>query len=284
MATTEELSRRLRRCVLAVSVLDSIDLMPDDEAVTLTGDHPALTLTWHEIHTAVGEVDPDGEVARRRLRMWTKLRQGVARLPDVRDAARPLALPPDHPLHAGDSWVRYRVPGEALDVGIGLLGVLDDPDEVVVVPPLLLEAAGIDCSTWWPDLARDMEQTGRLAAERFMGDPGSPLRPFGDLDVLTLMASSAFRATLCDPDPLGWRTAAVPMRSRGWLDLGRIDPAFAAAAALATDPHDRGFSRAVLMTPEEVVMVGAVGRSAAHALQDPPARLDPWLRGRDSAR
>jgi hypothetical protein len=161
-----------------------------------------------------------------------------------------------------------------------MLGLLDDPDEVVVVPPSVLAASDIDTTSWWPGAARLLEQTGRGAAQRVLRDPSAPLRPFGDLDVVTLMASSAYRATLCAEDPVGWRTAAVPMRTRGWLDLGRIDPAFAAAAALATEPAERGFARAVLITPEEVVMVGSVGRSALHALQDPPARIDPWMRGR----
>jgi hypothetical protein len=176
--------------------------------------------------------------------------------------------------------VHHRVAGDALDLGLGVLGLLGDPDQVVVVPPALFGAAGVDTSEWWPAQVRELERVGRLAAERFLQDGSAPLRPFGDYDVLTLLGSTAFRSVLCESDPVGWRTAAVPMRTRGWLDLGRIDPAFAAAAALATSPDERGFDRAVLVTPEEIVMVGSIGRSAMHALQDPPARIDPWLRGR----
>ncbi|MCZ3387640.1 MAG: hypothetical protein LH645_00605 [Actinomycetia bacterium] len=269
----------LRRTVLAVSVLDNVDLMPGESAVTLQGDHPDLALSWDEIALALGDNNPDSDTARRRLRTWVQLRVGLARLADPESMARPVGLPTDHPLHPGRAWVRASVAGEALDLGLGLLGLLGDPDEVVVAPPALFLAAGIDADPWWPHQARELEQTGRLAAERLLRDETSPLRPFGDLDVLTLLCSTAFRAAICDADPVGWRTAAVPMRTRGWLDLGRIDPAFAAAAALATDPDERGFDRAVLVTPEEVVMVGAGGRSARHALQDPPARIDPWLRG-----
>ena len=270
----------LRRTVLAVSVLDNVDLMPGDATVTLQGDHTDLALTWDEIALALGDSDPDSDAARRRLRMWVKLRVGLARLADPKAMARPVGLPTEHTLHPGRAWVRASVSGEALDLGLGLLGLLGDPDQVVVAPPALLLAAGIDAGPWWPQLAYELEQTGRLAAERLLRDETSPLRPFGDLDVLTLLCSTAFRAAICDADPVGWRTAAVPMRTRGWLDLGRIDPAFAAAAALATEPDERGFDRAVLVTPEEVVMVGAGGRSARHALQDPPAGIDPWLRGR----
>jgi hypothetical protein len=270
----------LRRTVLAVSVLDNIDFVPGESGVTMLGDHPDLALSWDEIARALGDSDPDSDIARRRLRMWVKLRVGLARLAEPEAMARPVGLPRGHPLHPGRGWVRASVPGEALDIGMGLLGLLGDPDEVVVASPALLLAAGIDADPWWPEQVRELERTGRLAAERLLRDDTSPLRPFGDLDVLTLLCSTAFRAAICDADPVGWRTAAVPMRTRGWLDLGRIDPAFAAAAALATDPDERGFDRAVLVTPEEVVMVGAGGHSARHALQDPPSRIDPWLRGR----
>jgi hypothetical protein len=270
----------LRQCVLAVSVLDGLDLLPTDRDVRLAGNHRTLHLGWDEVARAVGDATGDLERGRRRLRTWLRLRGALSRLVEPRALARPVGLPTDHPLHPGQRWVRHRVPGEALDVGLGMIGLLDDPDAVVVVPPAVLDAAGIDTGDWWPDAARLLEQTGRGAAQRALREPAAPLRPFGDLDVVTLMASSAYRTTLCAEDPVGWRTAAVPMRTRGWLDLGRIDPAFAAAAALATEPHERGFARAVLITAEEVVMVGSVGRSALHALQDPPARIDPWMRGR----
>jgi len=273
-------STALRRTVLAVSVLDSVDLFPHDDCVTLVGNHPDLELSWAEISGALAGSDPDSDTARTRLRTWVRLRAGLARLGDPTLYARPVGLPPGHPLHPGPQWVQTRVPGEALDLGLGVLGLLDDPDEVVVVPPSLLRAAGVDISEWWPRQALELERTGRLAAERLLRDGAAPLRPFGDLDVLTLLGSTAYRRALCEADPVGWRTAAVPMRTRGWLDLGRIDPAFAAAAALATEPDERGFDRAVFVTPEEIVMVSSLGRSARHALEDPPAGVDPWLRGR----
>ena len=263
-----------------MSVLDSIDLLPGDLHVTVEGDHPELMLSWDEIDAVVGDSDPDSDTARRRLRMWVRLRAGLARFPDPAELARPVGLPPGHPLHPGRAWVEASVPGEALDLGLGLLGLLDDPDEVVVAPPSLFVAARCDTTGWWPRQARELEHTGRLAAKRLLREESAPLRPFGDLDVLTLLGSTAYRSALCESDPVGWRTAAVPMRTRGWLDLGRIDPAFAAAAALATQPDERGFERAVFVTPEEVVMVSSLGRSARHALEDPPAGVDPWLRRR----
>jgi hypothetical protein len=270
----------LRRTVLAVSVLDGIDVEPGDSGVRVPIPSTDLMLTWHEIAVAVGDADPDSDTARARLRVWVRLRAGLADVREPAAAARVVGLPPRHPLHPGQSWVRARVAGEALDLGIGILGLLGDPDQVVVAPPALLALAGVDASSWWPGLVRELEHVGRLAADRFLRDESLPLRPFGDFDVLSLLGSTQFRTGLCDADPVGWRTAAVPMRTRGWLNLGRIDPAFAAAAALATNPDERGFERAVLVTPEEIVMTGSTGRSAMHALQDPPARLNPWLRGR----
>jgi len=271
----------LRRCVLAVSVLDGIDVFPGDYEIRVDGE-PPLVLEWSEIDTAVGDIDPDTDQARTRLRTWLTLRQalaGVAHLGNPKIRARAMGLPCGHVLHPGRAWIRTRIPGGAVDLGVGLVGLLDDPDQVVPVPTSLLQAAGIDVREWWPDLAYALEQTARLAADRFSKDPAGPLRPFGDFDVVTLLAASSFRALICEADPVGWRTAAVPMRQRGWLDLGRIDPAFAAAAALATEPCERGFDRAVLVTPEEVVVIRAGGNAAAHALQDPPANVDPWLRG-----
>lgn len=270
----------LRRTVLAVSVLDAIDLLPTPDGVRLPTATGELHLTWHEIAAAVGDSDPDTDTARSLLRAWVRLRAGLTEVRDPASATRIVALPPGHVLHPGSPWVRQRVPGEALDLGLGVLGLHGDPDVVVVAPPELFVAAGIDTAGWWPALTRELERTGKIAADRFLRDGAAPLRPFGDFDVLTLLGAASFRATLCEADPVGWRTAAVPMRTRGWLDLGRIDPAFAAAAALATNPDERGFDRSVLITPDEVVMVRSVGRSALHALADPPARIDPWLRGR----
>jgi hypothetical protein len=280
VVSSQELSRQvaLRRCVLAVSVIDGVDVYPGDHYVRFECG-PVLHLEWSEIDQVVAGVDADSSEARRRLAAWLRLRGALATIDQPALRLRAIGLPRGHVLHPGPSWVRHAVHGGALDVGIGMLGLGDDPDEVVVVPPALLTAAGMDILASWPDLARSLEQTGRLAAARLTHDPSAPLRPFGDFDVVTLLASTAFRAELCSADPIGWRSAAVPMRQRGWLDLGRIDPAFAAAAALATEPHERGFDRALLVTTEEVVLARTGGQAAAHALQDPPATLDPWQRG-----
>ena len=113
-----------------------------------------------------------------------------------------------------------------------------------------------------------------LAADRLRRDPTAVLRPLGDADVLTLLASQEFRGALVDGQ--GMRSAAIPSRNRGWLDLGRLDPAFAVSAAELTEPDDRGFSRPVLITLDEVSQVRPGGEIVRQSLEDPapaePAR------------
>ena len=162
--------------------------------------------------------------------------------------------------------MRHRVLGDTLDLGIGFVGVGSNPDEVVVVPQGALDAAGVDPAPWWPVVRDYLERMGALAAER-LGDM-AVLRPIGDCDVVTLLGSRRLREYLCAQDGTGLRAAAVPMRRRGWLDLSRIDPAFTAAAAAATAPDERGFSRPVLLTLDEVSLALDGGRPAEIVLRD----------------
>ena len=276
LSLQEDRQVALRRCVLGVSVIDGIDAFPDPDGVRLLDGIP-MAIGWPEIDEAVGNINPDSARARTRLRMWFRLRSQLEAISDVRGRARAMALPRGHALHPGADWARVTVPGGLIDLGVGLLGLLDDPDEVVVIPPALARAANLPVEHWWPELVCELEVTARKGADRFSLDDNAPLRRFGDYDVVTLLASSTFREVMCAVDPIGWRTAAVPMRHRGWLDLARIDPAFAAAAALATEPDERGFARAIIVTPEEVVLVPPGGNAAEHALLDPPIAHDPWI-------
>jgi hypothetical protein len=146
------------------------------------------------------------------------------------------------------------------------VGVGPDPDEVVVIPQGALDAAGIDPSPWWPVARHYLERMGTIAAQRLIDVP--ILRPIGDCDVVTLLASQNFRAALCAHEGTGMRAAAVPMRRRGWLDLSRIDPAFTIAAAAATDEDSRGFSRPLLITADEVALPAPGGSPSAIVLRD----------------
>ena len=263
-------SVELRRIALAVSVLDDIDIVPLDDGVMLAGTEP-VEVSWLELRRAVAGADADSELARARVRAWLHGRRiAVDRdLEELRQLARPVGLPVDHPLHPGLDWVRHRVLGDALDLGFGFVGVGNDPDMVIIVPQGALDAAGVDPAPWWP-VARDyLERMGAIAAERLADSP--TLRPIGDCDVLTLLGSQTLRTALCSKDGTGMRAAAVPMRTRGWLDLSRIDPAYTAAAAAATDELDRGFPRPLLLTEDEVTMAPEGGRPAEIVLRDKAA-------------
>ncbi len=93
----------------------------------------------------------------------------------------------------------------------------------------------------------------------------------GDCDVVTLLGARSLRSVLA-ASAGGLCSAAVPMRRRGWTDLALVDPAFAPAATAATDPEDRGFPRAVLLTADEVAVVPAGGRPGRDVGVPVPAR------------
>ena len=138
-------SLELRRLALAVSVLDDVDIVPLDDGVLLTGDTP-VEVSWLELRRALSGADPTDDLGRARVRAWLRGRRVAADVhPEhLRELARPVGLPIDHPLHPGLDWVRHRVLGDTLDLGIGFVGVGADPDEVVVVPQGALDAAQVD--------------------------------------------------------------------------------------------------------------------------------------------
>jgi hypothetical protein len=266
----------LRQCALAVSVLDDVDIEPGDDGLLLPGP-PALEITWWEVRRALAGAQPGSGDGHRRLARWLRLRRILADLPheQLAELARPVGRPVESERHPGLGWVRLRVLGGALDLGLGFLGLDDSrPDEVVVVPQPLLDVAGIDAGPWWTPAHDYLERMGELAAARWQRKPAEVVRPMGDCDVVTLLGSRTFRATVTAGPVGGMRAVAVPMRTRGWLDLTNIDPAFALAAAAATEPQERGFPRGLLITRDEVVMVAPGGRPQDMALRDPAARLE----------
>lgn len=260
-----------RRCALAVSVLDNIDVEPANDGLVLPG-NPPLRIRSRECRRALAGADPDEDEARRRLARWLRLRRWVADcpVPVLANTARPYGVPVESPLHPGLDWVRARIPGDSLDLGLAFAGLNPDlPDDVVVVPESLLEAAGVFTDAWWTPAAAYLEQMGRTAAERFARDTRAPLRPMGDCDVVTLLGSRALRTVLVSGLADGMRAVAVPMRTRGWADMMRIDPAYSLAAAALTDDEHRGFPRPLLVTRDEVVMVCPGGKPAEIVLRDP---------------
>lgn len=259
----------LRRCALGVSVLNEMDLMVSAAGVTISG-LPEVEVSWDECALAIGDAEPASDVARARLARWLHTRRWLAdkSLEELSEIARPVGLPVGHILHPGPGWAQRHVHGDVLDLGVGFLGLRPgEPDLVEVCPQGALDAAGLDVTPWWSTCVDYLENIGALAAVRWRRDPRAPLRPLGDCDVVTLLGSDLFRGAVASAAG-GMRAVAVPMRNRGWLDLSRIDPAFALAAAAITDEEDRGFPRPLLLTFDEVVIAAEGGRPAEIVLRD----------------
>jgi hypothetical protein len=268
----------LRRGVLAVSVLHDLDIEPAALGVTLTG-NPTVWVSWGECRRALAGHDPETSDGRERLSRWLLARRWASdvTLPDLRERLRPVGLPVDHVLHPGLDWVRRRAFGDALDLGLGAVDIdPDDPDHVVLLPQPLLDAVGLDAEVEWAEAEAYLERMGGLAADRLRLDPKGQLRPVGDCDAVTLLGSRTLRGAIASHAG-GMGAVVVPMRRRGWTRLAMIDPAFGPAAAAATVRHDRGFTRPLLVTAEELTLAPEGGRPDVVALRD-PATDEPWLR------
>jgi hypothetical protein len=267
----------LRRGVLAVSVLHDLDIEPAPLGVTLTG-VPSVWVSWGECRRALAGHDPEAQDGRERLSRWLLARRWAADLPvdALRERLRPLGLPVEHVLHPGLDWVRRRALGDALDLGLGAVDIdPDDPDHVVLLPQPLLDAVGLDAEVEWAAAEAYLERMGVLAAERMRLDAKGMLRPIGDCDVVTLLGSSGLRRAIAE-DAGGMGAVLAPMRRRGWTRMTLIDPAFGPAAAAATAPGERGFSRPLLVTADELALA-AEGGTPEVVLRDPSGD-EPWLR------
>jgi hypothetical protein len=267
----------LRRAVLAVAVLEDVDLDPGRDGVTVPGPSGAarVVVGWDRVAVAVGALAPESALAR--LRTATLLRTDSL-LAEVGDDpawagrhVRALALPAGHAVHPGAGWPLDTVLGGVLEVGLGLVDVPWPAEGVVPLPPGAARPAG-----WWA-MARDhARRMGALAGARVGTRGDAVLRPVGGCDVLSLLATRALRTVLAATDGSGMRAVAVPTRTRGWYDLARIDPAFAGAVWSATEDPARGVPRPLLVTRDEVVLVRE-GGTPAQALDLPrdPGREQP---------
>lgn len=249
----------LRQCVLAVSVLTDLDLLPSDAGVVLPGPRTAL-VEWTAVRDAVGTHQASGPIARRRVENLLRLHQvasdlGPTAAERFRSASRLGALPPDHAEHPGDGWVREPLRGHALDLGIAVLGLVGEMDRTIPVPPSVLQAIDADPEDWWPGLRQHAERMGSLSATRLTRDGYTGLiRPVGGCDVLALLSSRTLRRHLAEGDGTGLRALAVPTRRRAWFDVGRVDPAFIRVAWSLTDDHERGLPVPLLVTADEVTL------------------------------
>ena len=264
--------------MLAVSVLHDVDIEPSALGVTLPGT-PPIWIPWAECRRALAGHDPE-TTGRRRLADWLQARRWAADLAPERlvQRLRPVGLPVEHVLHPGLDWVRERVLGDALDLGLGAVELdPSDPDRVVLLPATVFDDAGLDQEQMWALARTKLEELGKLAVERLRRDTKGLLRPLGDCDVVTLLGSRALRTALAE-DAHGMGAAVVPMRNRGWTRLALIDPAFGPAAARATEPENRGFVRPLLVTGDELTEVADGGRPEQIVLRDPALSEEPWAK------
>lgn len=244
----------LRRVALGVSVLDDLDIEVGTDGIRVAA---LVDIGWDELEHAVSPHKPDDNHALRAARAWVGARLRLARMSAKQRLARirPVSLPVGHALHPGPLWILDSVAGGSLDSGLGMRDLGTDPESVTVLDPTLATSAGIDPSASWLRAREYREEMVAYAVDRLARDPLSTLRSVGDCDVPTLLASPAFREQIVSVDTMGMRSAAVPVRTHGWLDLGRIDPLFAASAAATVHSHQRGFPRPILITRDEVVQV-----------------------------
>ena len=271
-------SVELRRGVLAVCVLHDVDIVPGKLGLTLPGS-PDVFVSWGECRRALVGWHPESDEGHERLARWLLTRRWAADLPleELRDRIRPLGLPVEHTLHPGLDWVMRRVLGDALDLGLGAVGLNpDDPDAVLPLPRPLLDDLGIDAEVEWVGAEAYLDRMGSLAATRLAHATAGRLRPMGDCDVVTLLGSWALRAAISQPHG-GMGAVVVPMRTRGWTELALIDPAFGPAAAAATPAVDRGFDRPLLVTIDELTVAPEGGRPELLVLRD-DVHDEPWLK------
>lgn len=257
----------MRRCVLAVSVLSDIDVEARDDGALLPGP-PSFLVPWSAIGSAivsagsghgVGHTREElEEGARRRVEHLLRLHiligeLGAGAAHQFHTAARLVALPMGHAEHPGAGWCREVLRGGALELGIGVHGMLDGVDTVVPLPPSVVGRLGLPPESWWPEVRDHADRMGALAATRLRRDGETAvIRPVGGCDVLALLTSRTLRRHLATADGTGLRSIAAPTRRRAWYDLRHTDSAFIAAAWSLTAPAMRGNRSALLVTTDEV--------------------------------
>ncbi len=229
----------LRRLALAVTVLHDVDLLPDDDGLTLTSGPSRAGVSWSWVGRIVaGSDEQPGRIER--LATWLRCR--IALLHGEHLHARGLTAA-DAPALA---WIRERVPGGALLLGFGY-GDGREP-----VPDGVLAHAGIDADVAWRSVRQELESTGALAAGIDRRRRHGALRPVGGADVVTLLGSRALRAEIAAGEGDGLAVLVVPLRVRGWRATAVSDPVFAPALAAAMPAEERGYSRPLLVSAHEV--------------------------------
>ena len=173
LSIQEDRQVALRRCVLGVSVIDGIDAFPEPDGVRLLDGIPWRSAGRRSTRPSATSI-PTARERAPDCGCGSAYEAISKPFPMSEGEPEPWRLPRGHALHPGADWARVTVPGGLIDVGVGLLGLLDDPDEVVVIPPALASAANLPVEHWWPELVRELELTARKAADRFSLDDNAP--------------------------------------------------------------------------------------------------------------
>ncbi len=275
----------LRRSVLAVAVLDDVDLEPGRDGVSVTGADGPVVVGWDRVRRALRGDAPESPAARVRVATLLRTSGLLAAGPPSDDwvtrHVRALALPPGHPLHPGPGWVVDQVRGGVLDIGLGLAEApwpaAGGADGVVVpLPPDGCDGLSHAVPAgWWLRAREHARRMGTLAAARVAGSAPGTMRPVGGCDVLTLLATRTLRTGLAASDGCGMRAVAVPVRHRGWYDLRRVDPAYVGAVWTATEEVSRGVARPLLVTRDEVTLPREGGDPLGHSLDRPRGHHAP---------
>ncbi|MFC3687407.1 hypothetical protein [Aquipuribacter hungaricus] len=276
----------LRQAVLALAVLDDVDLVPGDDGVDLAA---GGRLTWPDVAAAVGAwaALPEHPVTRHRLLVATKVVGVVAvgGADELLGTCHAHGEPADTAtLGCGPAWVRERAGDLVLGLGVSDLAGMPGPSPLPPLPSLD-DVLAARLAARWVEVREDLERLGGLVVARLERDAQEQrplvLRPTGTADVVTLLGSRRLRTALADGDGTGMRGVAVPVRERGWFDLARIDPAFVGAAWAASEPMDRAFGSPLLVTTDAVTVPAVLGDVLAGVLADPAGpSLDRDLRRR----
>ena len=258
-----------RRAVLAVMVLEEMDLVPTADGVVVPGPMESL-VGWDEIEECVARAGTEAD-ARRLVSALIRLHVVVADLGGhatevLAPSLRLLALPQQHVVHPGPSWTRDTVLGTSLDIGIGIIDVVGGRSDCVPVPSAV--ASMLHADNLWDSVRLHAEEMAQICAARLRREgatartvsqmrsrvPRGVIRPVGGVDVPSLLSTTTLRQAIVSGDPSGMRAVAAPMRNRGWYDLSLTDPAFVGAAWAATDDVQRGLRGPILVTAEEVAV------------------------------
>ena len=235
----------LVQLVQAACVLDGVDAEPTADGVLVGGARTVSPIPWPDIEGVLAGDDPVAPGPRLRLALLLELRRavdarGADAAADVARAVRVLALPVGHPLHPGAGWVRHRVPGGLLEVGLGVHGLLRGQDGVLPLPPAIGHA--VDAGDLWTRAWSLGERLAHRAVARLDGSPRDHLGGVGGCDALTLLALPALRERVAGAGPV-----AAPCRDGVWLGAAAADRDYVRAVWMLTGAGRRGLPRPVVV-------------------------------------